>query len=234
MARQANRLIDELGECQRRHQALQHKLLSARADFRDALTAQLATPPNPPTQIDLERQLLRPLLELPLAAADVIGTTVVAASGAPVAPPAVDLERLVAAMSMPPAVRDGLGDEVDDVADLTEEARKPRFPDTVWDLVDSLLADVARPTRLSALLARVGQVELDDPPDLDAVAHLLVLRAARGLDPALAEHLRDVERAPFLVSVADGTLLELLSVAGPDLLVVPAELATSGVDDGGR
>lgn len=234
VARQANRLIDELGECQRRHQALQHRLLSARADFRAALAAQLATPPNPPTRVDLERQLLRPLLELPLAAADVVGATVVAASGVPVAPPAVDLERLVATLSTLPVTRDGFGAEVDDPSGLTEATRDPRFPDAVWDVVDSLLADVASPTRLSALLARVAGAQLDDQLDLAAVAHLLVLRAARSLDPALAEHLRGLDRAPFLVSVADGELLKLPSVAGPDLLLAPAEIASPGGPDGGH
>lgn len=234
VARQANRLIDELGECQRRHQALQQRLLSARADFRGALAAQLATPPNPPTRIDLERQLLRPLLELPLAAADIVGAVVVRASGAPQSPPAVDLERLVAALSTPPVTRDGFGAEVGDRSELTEVARDPRFAEDVWDLVDGLLAGVTSPTRLSALMARAAVAEITETPDLDAVAHLLSLRAARSLDPALAEHLRGLDRAPFLVSVADGALLELPSITGSDLLLVPAEIASSGVDDGGR
>lgn len=233
-ARQANRLIEELGECQRRHQALQHRLLSARSDFRGALVAQLASPPNPPTRIDLERQLLRPLLELPLAVADAVGARVVGASGAPVAPPAVDLERLVAAMMTLPVVRDSLGDEVVDASDLTEETRDPRFPDAVWDIVEGLLAEVASPTRLSVLLARVAEHQLGGPADLDAVAQLLVLRAARSLDPALAEHLRGLDRTTFLVSVADGTLLRLPAVIGTDLLLVPAEIVSSGVDAGGR
>lgn len=230
MVRKANRLIDELRECQRRHQALQHRLISARTEFRHGLAAQLATPPNPPTRVDLERQLLRPLLELPLAAADVVGETIFAASGAPLAPPTVDLDRLLLSLCTAPAAHDGMGAEVDEHTDLTEPKHPHRFPDEVWDVVDDLLDDISTPTRLSALLARAGALDGPNPPDGGAVAHLLAMRAAHALDPGVGEHLRSAQPAPFLVAVADGTPLHAAAIAGDDLLLVPADVVRTRPD----
>ena len=73
MVRKANRLIDELRECQRRHQTLQRRLLSARGEFRGRWPRNWPPRPTPRRGIDLERQLLRPLLELPLVLADLVG-----------------------------------------------------------------------------------------------------------------------------------------------------------------
>ena len=231
MVRKANRLIDELRECQRRHQTLQRRLLSARGEFRGALAAQLATPPNPPTRIDLERQLLRPLLELPLVLADLVGERTFRASAAPVAPSSVAADRLLASLCTMPATHDGLGDEVTDDADLTEMERPRRFPDEVWDVVDGLLDDVSTPTRLSAVLARASALDPHAPPDDGAVAHLLALRAAHALDPSIGEHLRAVDSVPFLLAVNDGATFGASAIAGHDLLLVPARVLRLGQED---
>ncbi|MGI8807668.1 MAG: hypothetical protein ACR2KK_07475 [Acidimicrobiales bacterium] len=222
--RKANRLVEELRECQRRHQTLQHRLLTARSEFRQALAAQLATPPNPPTRVDLERQLLRPLLELPLSSADAVGQRVFAASGAPLAPSSPDLAQLVAALCTMPAAHDGLGGEVEEHDDLTDVAGSLRFPDEVWDVVAGLLGDISTPTRLSALLARAGDLELLQTVDEGAVTHLLALRAARALDPGVGDLARAVEPLPFLVAVADAARLETPTIEGDDVLLVPATL----------
>lgn len=233
MVRKANRLIEELRECQRRHQALQHRLLTARSEFREALAAQLATPPNPPTRIDLERQLLRPLLELPLSAADAVGRRVFAASGAPLAPPSPDLAQLVAALCTLPVAHDGLGGEVEEHADLTETVGTRRFPDEVWDVVNGLLGDVSTPTRLSALFTRARELDMAEPADEDAVAHLLALHATHALDPGVGDRARAPERDPFLIAVADGASFEIATVEGDDVLLVPASLLGPSEEIGG-
>lgn len=224
VVRKANRLIEELRECQRRHQALQNRLLTARSEFREALAAQLATPPNPPTRIDLERQLLRPLLELPLSSADVVGRRVFAASGAPLAPPSPDLAQLVDALCTMPVAHDGLGGEVDEHADLTEPAGSLRFPNEVWDVVEGLLDEVTTPTRLSALLARARDLDMPGSAGDDAIAHLLALRAAHAFDPGVGERARAPEPVPFLIAAADGARFDTPSIAGDDVLLAPAVL----------
>lgn len=234
MVRKANRLIDELRECQRRHQSLQHRLLSARSEFRAALAAQMATPPNPPTRVDLEAQLLRPLLELPLVAADVVGEKAFATSGAPVPMPSVDLERLLASLCTTPVAHHGLGGEIDDHADLTEPDRPQRFTEEVHDIVDRLLEDVMAPTRLSALLAEAGPLDPPDLADRGDVAHLLALKVAHALDPAVGEQLRAKDTLPFLLALSDGITFEGETITGDDLVLVRAEVSRRRSEEGGR
>jgi len=232
VVRKTNRLIDELRECQRRHQALQHRLLSARSDFRVALAAQLATPPNLPTRVDLERQLLRPLLELPLATADAVGAKAFAASGAPVVPPSTDLAQLIVALCAMPVAHDGLGDEVAEDTELSEPVRSYRFPDDVWDAVDGLLGDVTAPTRLSALLAQAGALAGTAELDQDAVAQLLAMQAAHAFDPGVGERVRATDPTSFLMAVADGTALDATAIAGDDLLLLAVDVVRPGREVG--
>jgi hypothetical protein len=236
--RRANQLIAELEECGVRHQHLQKRLIRARSEFRAAHAEQLAAGPTPPSRVDLERQLLRPLLRLPLAVADRLASSAYRMSGAPGAPPLTDLEQLVGALCALPSSRDDLGVAVaDDEDDLVDVDARGRFDDEAWDVVDALLAAIEVPVTLSELLVRLDATtdEEDLPISADAPRHLLALRALHELDPALAEHLRrlDTQGEPEVRLRwwrATGKTFDAGSIAGDDLIVSPAWLGRSPDD----
>lgn len=229
--RKANELIDRLSDCQRRHQALHARLIRARGEFRDAHAASLAVPPTSASRVDLERQLLRPMLEATLRSTDVVAGLLLRLSAAPGAPPLADLEQLTAALCLPVTGPADLGVVVDLDVELVEMDPEERFNDGAWDLTDSLLADVDAPTRLSALVDRAAALELDDDAR-NAAATLLVLRAAHAHDPQLSDRARRRDTTPFLVALSDGASFGADAVAGDDLLLVPARLGAEEPADG--
>jgi hypothetical protein len=229
--RRANQLIAELEQCELRHQHLHRRLMRARREFRDAHAEQLAVGPAPPSRVDLERQLLRPLLSSTLQGADRVADLGFQLASAPAAPALLDPEQLVGALCALPAAADDLGDAAtmdDDVADVVD---RRRFDDDAWDAVDELLASINRPTSLSALVrdlrarAAAAEVPLDGA---DARAHLLALRAVHEVDPALAEHIRQLEMPGADPEVRitwwrpTGRRFVDEAVAGDDLVAVPA------------
>jgi hypothetical protein len=246
--RRANQLIVELEECGVRHQHLQRRLVRARSEFRAAHAEQLAAGPTPASRVDLERQLLRPVLQAPLVAADRLASRLFGLTTGPQPPPLVDLDQLAGSLCALPSTGDELGERVgeDDLVDVDE---RRRFDDETWDAVDELLAGIEAPTRLSDLVALAGAASGDGQDDvwpdrLAARAHLLALRALHELDPGLAEHIRQAEAAgpdggsPPPSGAADppaatadvrlrwwrptGTLLDVGSLVGDDLAVFPA------------
>lgn len=230
--RRANQLIAELEQCELRHQHLQRRLIRARSDFRAAHAEQLAVGPAPPSRVDIERQLLGPLLRAPLRAADAIAHLGFRLSAAPDPPPLVDLDQLVAALCSLPQGGDDLGEHVgdDDDGDLVDSTGK-RFDNEDWDAVDRALASIDAPTTLGELAARVVQ-EADDagePSDVgDRRAHLVALHAVHGFDPALTEHIvraeatQDASDQRVLWWRPTGSTFVAGAVSGDDLAAFPA------------
>lgn len=229
--RRANQLIAELEDCGIRHQQLQKRLIRARREFRSAHAEQLAAGPPPPSRVDLERQLLRPALRLPLASADGLAALMFRLSAAPQAPALTDLDQLLGSMCALPSTTDDLGDPVDG-DDLIETDDRRRFPDEAWDLVDEHLDGIEEPTQLSNLLAKITAADAELGP---AAAHLLALRALHELDPALAELVRQVDAGqgsdvPLRWWRRTGAAFEAPTLQGDDLAVFPA-WATPDPDD---
>ncbi len=229
--RRANQLIAELEQCELRHQHLQKRLIRARSEFREAHAEQLAVGPAPPSRVDLERQLLRPILHSTLQAADRVARLVFRVAAAPAPPRLVDSEQLVGALcALPPAV-DELGDLAGADTELVDAGDRRRFDDDSWDAIDALLGSIAGPSTLGELVGRARDGAAADglPVDVaDARAHLLALRAVHGFDPALADHIRQLELpgAEPEMSVLwwrpIGRLFATDTLAGDDLAVLPA------------
>lgn len=233
--RRANQLITELEQCEVRHQYLQKRLIRARSEFRHAFAEQLAAGPTPPSRVNLERQLLRPLLEVPLQRADRLSHLLFRLTTAPQPPTLVDLDQLVGALCALPPASNELGEHIDpEDHDLVDAPDRRRFDDDTWDAIDELLASVESPGSLSELLDRTST---------EAEAHLLALRAVHGFDPALSDHVRQLDLdtqaksespaapEPPSWSAADIRLLwwratessyDTETLAGDDLAVFPA------------
>lgn len=238
----ANQLISVVKDCQRRHQALHTRLVTIRREFRDAQDELLARPPADVVRVDIERTLLLPLLRLPVGEAAGPLAGFFARLSGPGEGILGDVDRLLDELSEPQLRADHLGVAVDE-PELADLSREPTFDDAIWDLAEAALAELDLPTRLSALLARVGEAA-SDAGDRDGdghrngagatsaervirACHLTALLAARAYDPDLAGA-RSVGRDRILVAVSDGTRLEGSWVTGDDLLLVPAPMVRDG------
>lgn len=213
----ASQMLQLLKDCEARHEALQRKLIGVRVEFRDATRDLLARPVTSVSLVDLERQILVPILEAPLRTA---GRPVEGFFARITSPAALvaDLDRLVTVLCRPP--RDNGEDDGDlDAPDLVDIRREPRFDDRTWDAAEAILANCDRPTRLSALLARAEETEAGD------VAHLVALLAVRAVDPGLGHRLAASE-ATMMLAVDDDSILDHPRFAGADLLVTPCERRT--------
>ena len=210
----ASQMLVLLKDCQARHEALQRKLLGVREEFREATREQLARPPARTALVDLERQILVPLLEAPVRDAmrpvDRFFTRLTAPAAL-----VADMDRMVAILCQAPRDDDADDGELD-APDLTDIRRDPRFDDATWDAAEAILADVDRPTRLSALLVRT-ETRLA-PGD---VAHLVALLTMRAVDPGLGHRIAAGDDT-VLLAVDDGAALDHPRFAGADLLAVPA------------
>lgn len=212
----ASQMLVLLKDCQIRHEALQRKLLGVREEFREATRDQLARPPTRVALVDLERQVLFPLLAAPIGDAMTPLERLFSRLTAPAALVA-DIDRLVDILCEPPR-DDGSDDGNLAAPELTDVRREPRFDDATWDAAEAVLADVDRPTRLSALLARS-----ETPLVPGDVAHLLALLTIRAVDPGLGRRIAAGDDS-VLLGVDDGAVLEHPRFAGSDLLVVPARV----------
>ncbi len=152
----ANQLIAVVKDCERRHQALHTRLVTIRAEFREAQDEVLARPLTDVVRVDIERALLLPLLRLPVGeAAGPLRRFFTKLSG-PADAVLGDLGRLLGQLAEPKVRPDHLGVEVGD-PELTDLSRIPLFDDATWDLAEGMLADLDEPTRLSAVLARTAE-----------------------------------------------------------------------------
>jgi hypothetical protein len=220
--RRANQLVAELEQCEIRHQVLQRRLLRARSEFRRAHAEQLAAGPTPARRVDLERQLLRPVLRAPLVRADRIASVLFRLATGPQAPPLVDLDQLTGALCALPAESDDLGVAVDADDELVDVPDRRRFAGGGGDEGDD---------------EGDGGGRLVD--EADARAHLLVLRAVHGFDPAVGETLRQLDKdggepeARVLWWRPSGAAFATETLVGDELVVAPAWVARDGGDGPG-
>jgi len=220
--RRANQLISQLQDCERRHQRLHKRLLRARGDFRELHAAQLAIPPAPPSRVDLERQILRPVLETSLDGADHLARLLFRVGASPAHPPMVDLGQLATALCAVPVDLDDLGTTVDDGQDdLVDAPARLHFDDDCWDRAEGLLEVAGAPVRLSSLIERAEATD-----DSGATAHLVAMLAAHAFDPGLAERLRveTGEDTAVRAVVRVGESFKTATIAGDDLLLSRAWL----------
>ncbi len=239
----ASQLIAVVKDCERRHQALHTRLVTIRAEFRQAQDELLARPPADVVRVDIERALLLPLLRLPVGEAAAPLRRFFTQLSGPADTVLHDVDRLLRELAEPQVRLEHLGAVVDE-PDLADLSGVPLFDDDTWDLAEGMLADLDTPTRLSAVLARVANAAQDatstsgdheqgddSHPAAKSVArtcHLVALLAARAYDPDLA-WARSERRERVLVAVSDRTPLDTPWVTGDDLLLIPA--ATVGAEE---
>jgi hypothetical protein len=221
----ASQMLVLLKDCQARHEALQRKLLGVREEFREATREQLARPAPSVALVDLERQILVPLLD---AAVQHTASPVDRFFTRLSAPTAViaDIDRLVTTLCQPPRDND-TDDNLVDPPELVDVRRDPRFDDVTWDTAEALLADCDRPTRLSALLARA-----EARHGAGDVSHLVALLAMRAVDPGLGHRIAAGEQA-IVLAADDGVPLDHARFSGSDVLVVRATTAPLATADHG-
>ncbi|MFJ8955275.1 hypothetical protein ACIRO1_34805 [Streptomyces sp. NPDC102381] len=217
---QAAELIAILEECLRRHASLQANLQEIGERFRAEQERQSFVPPPSRTHVNLERQLLRPVLQLPVRQAYPLLDQFATAATPPHRPATIYLPDLITSLMTPPTEPDGddgliIEPEFGDTHDTSV------FCDEQYTAVEALLEQAdADGVRLSELLnmarrraAAAGQPGLD---------HLLALHVL-GLFGA-PRHAPD--RGTVLTALADDSELDDALFAGHDLLVVQGPAAT--------
>ncbi len=214
--RGAAELVDIVQDCIRRHTQLQTRLLEAGPLFRAEQDRQaFAARPQRPG-LDLYGQLLRPVLELPVADARLVTDRFFARGTGLRTPVAVRLHDLTEMLLTPPPEREHLGAEVPE-PDLVATPDDSRFSEAQHDAAAALL-DIPpdAPRRLSGLLAEARAGD----PDLPYLVALLAFHAA---SPPVGTALRQGDRS-LLVAVDDGVQLDDPEIGGADLIVGTALL----------
>lgn len=214
--RQAAQLVEIVRECLRRHEQLQAAVQLAGRRFRAEQDRQTFTAARAGATLDLHAQLLVPVLELSVVAADLVLATYFVRSTGTVVPPAVRLSDLFCGLITPPTEREMLGGEVI-APDLDVIEPEPPFPDECYELLEELLdLDPEAPRRLSGLLEAARKMH----PCLGSLVVIRVLAlAAQEIHAAVRHGARDV-----LMAIDDGTPLEDHEFAGSDLIVARAAL----------
>ncbi len=216
---QAASLIELLEECQNRHMILQRKLMEARQTFLIEQQRQVFAPPASVRLRDITRELLLPVLSLPLLDADAPAVGFFERVLSPRPQRIMRLSTLIAQLLAPPRERAELGAELLE-PELRELTPYEAFPEPVREAAEAVLAQVeSQPRRLSTLL----DAALDHSP---ATAHLVALLALHSFSPALESQLRAGDDAPLLLAWSDGTplppQLRLSGGAPGDLAVASA------------
>lgn len=212
---QAAELIAILEECLRRHAALQANLQEVGERFRAEQERQTFVPPPSRSYVDLEHQLLEPVLELPIRQALPLLEGFATAAAPPRRPTIVYLPDLITGLMTLPAEHDGEDGLVVEPEFGDTEAVSV-FSDEQYTAVESLLASAdAAGVRLSELLkaarrpivAKTGRGEFDHLLAL----HVLGLFGAPRYDP---------EHHSMLGALADDNELDDEVFAGNNLLVI--------------
>ncbi|MPZ24305.1 MAG: hypothetical protein GEU28_12380 [Dehalococcoidia bacterium] len=115
----ANQLIAVVKDCERRHQALHTRLITIRAEFREAQDELLSRPPGEVLRVDIQQALLVPLLCLPVSrAAPPLRRFFTKLSG-PADVVLGDVDRLLCELAEPQVRLEHLGAAVDEPELLT-------------------------------------------------------------------------------------------------------------------
>lgn len=221
--RRANELVRLLRSCYSRHLDLQRHLLGARQVHRDAQDDSFRRSRGSLRRVDLEADVLLPLLGAPTRAvhrwcADLFERQ---AALRPVIP--VSLAVLIDELLEPPTEpEEGELDEDPFFDDIDVEPWWVAYQ----DLVDSLLADVVEPVQLSDLLER-GRDTTDatgDTLDPRTVAAVLCHAAHELLGTNLAAGEPDT---PMLLAILTGARTTDPTIDADDILVVPVTIAAA-------
>jgi hypothetical protein len=222
--RRAAELVEIVSDCIRRHIQLQSRIQSARDVFREEQDRQQFSGPPQRAALDLNGQLLRPVLDLTVAdAGRPLEVFFRAASGVD-SPDAVALPSLVSMLLRPVADRDRTaGPVVDPVVDETPDDR--RFTDENRRLADALLDLPGRLRTLSSVLRDAADLDEDLPV-------LVALRATNAYSPTIGA-LPPQERAQVLIAIPAGRPVEssFAGVTGDDLLLTTAEVVVTPLED---
>ena len=227
---QAAELIAILEECLRRHAALQANLQEVGERFRAEQERQVFVPPPSRSYVDLEHQLLHPVLEMTVGQAVPLLDGFVNAASAPKRPEVVYLPDLIAGLMTPPAEHDNDDDLIVD-PDFGEPEDVVLFSDGQYAAVDALLGPAGPDgVRLSTLLHAARDRAATEPgrPGLEHLLalHVLGLFGAPRLDP---------DNGSVLSAIADGLALDDPAFAGDDLLLVRhAARDAAAIEDSAR
>jgi hypothetical protein len=211
-------LVAIVQECIRRHTQLQARLVSARGSFREEQDRQLFSGPPQRPALNLQMQLLLPLLELPIAHAAGPSDVFFRAASGPYVPDAPSLTGLVTMLLRPSADRDRTAGPVAD-PQLDEAPDLARFPLHLWDRAEELLDLPGEVRELSEILAAAAEFD----PNLPALVALL---AARACDPAVSAAVANGDNS-VLIAVPSGMPIPPspgIGVLGDDLLLTTAKV----------
>lgn len=220
----ANELVRLLRSCYSRHLDLQRHLITARQIHRDAQDDSFRRSRSGLRRVDLEADVLLPLLGAPT------GTVGTWCTGA--------FERMAALRLVVPVSLAVLIDELlvpPTEPDEGEFDEDPYFDDVElepwWvayqDLVDGLLADVVEPVQLRDLLERGAHAiatTADDALDPATVAAAMCHAAHELLDTNLTAAEPDT---PILLAIPTGTRTDGTTIDADDILVVPVTIAAA-------
>jgi hypothetical protein len=215
-------LVEVVRDCLRRHEQLQAALQRAGRRFRAEQDRQTFAPARAGATLDLHAQLLVPALELPVAAADLVLATYFTHVAGPLVRPVVRMIDLFTGLITPPAERDVLGGEVEEL-DLDSAPEEPPFPEECYEHLEELLdLDPDAPRRLSGLLEEARTLH----PQLPELVVVRVLaQAAQEIGGAVRHGAPSV-----LIAVDDGTALDDPEFAGADLIVARAAVVPAAED----
>jgi hypothetical protein len=215
--RRAAELVDIVSDCIRRHTQLQGRLQSARAVFREEQDRQQFSGPPQRAALDLNAQLLRPILDMAVTeAVDPLEQFFCASSGVD-GPNILSLPSVVSMLLAPAVDRDRTAGPV--VTPVIDEAPDDlRFTDEHRRRSDALLDLPGKVRTLGSVLREAANFDEDLPV-------LIALRATNAYSPAIGAavlHGRD----KVLLAVPVGRPIEpsAAGVVGDDLLLTTAEV----------
>ncbi|WP_112107749.1 hypothetical protein [Parafrankia sp. Ea1.12] len=218
----ANRLIEILRECRHRHNELHSHLIGARSRLREALDDRFTRPPRAAHRCDVGSDLLEPYFARSTAEAAEAAARLVAAVGGVTTRWWPDLAVLVDELCAEPRTP-GEGEPV-------EEPEFAASDEAEWwepyeEAVESILASIDEPIRLSQLVARVEDTapaltdEAGDRLDPFLLVAAVVHAAHRAWSTRLAGRAAGDR---LLVGVDTGATMVTGDIRSSDLLLVPA------------
>lgn len=224
----ANDLVRLLRSCYSRHLDLQRHLLGARQVHRDAQDDSFRRSRGSLRRLDLEADVILPLLRAPIGVVHRWCTDMFERQAAlrPVMP--VSFAVLIDELLEPPIEPDeGVLDEDLSFDDIDVEPWWIAYQ----DLVDGLLADIIEPVRLSDLLARGRDATDTTGNALDP--RTVVATVCHATHELLSTNLVAAEPdTPILVAISTGISTEDPAIDAEDILVVPVTVAAAAPADG--
>lgn len=226
-ARNLSRIIELVRQCQNQHLDLQKVLAQAYGVFLDEQVRQAFTPFERPAAPDLVRQVIEPLLLMPLRqAADATEALLPEIVGA--SPPSLTALDDLVGWFLQPRRRTGGGIVEVEEAEITDLGPEPsRFPTAIQDRAVRLLGELGEPTPLSELLVDLGRDRGLDGQVVECV--LLLVHYAYAPD-ARSEGEALLPSLPLCVERRGDERFRHNGYYGDDLVLIP--LDSEAPDDG--